>query len=580
MSENHKWILSLIREEMLSEAPLEEDVSTTVKPKSRIQEILKEFYEELSTAESADALDKFYEEKLKDYPQIHRFSLFIEELGKKLDLDIQYPYLEKDFQEAFFKIAEKRIEEPATLEVVREAINSKYPNLVSEINVDVSAEGLRKQYENYVEEELEKIRKKLEKGEPIEIEKYLKKIRKAKKTEIEEIAYTLNNIIILGKETWELILYSIMSPYAPTIKINNLPTRPNLHTLLIGDISTAKSKVNSIVEKIAPKAVRISKSTEASFEGVAKQETIEKGIIDYANNGVLVIPEFSTAFEQFQILREVMDCGTITIVKGGNIKRIPINISFLGGSNPKEDFFQNDMTLREQINFKDGLLSRFDILIPMLTTTEKNEMLLDQIDIFSTNHQKLSLDDIKERLETLSKGMMNIVTEVRLSSKQKQMIKSAFLRHNTNLQNRPLLILRDLETLCRIVNVVVAINFSNRTVKDGIVYAKDIDIEKAIELWEELITLRKLLYTSKRRLVFSIKEKILMEIARNGNRIKPTELKEILVREGYCSARTVERKINELIREGKIIKVGKRDGILSLTTIATAQKEAQRNIII
>ena len=564
MSEN-KWLLSLIEEDMLSKKPLEEDVATTVKPKSKIQTIIKEFYETLKTAESPDTFDKFYAEHLKDYPQIHRFGSFLLKLTEKLSLKIEYPYFEEGYQKALFKITERRLEEDDTLHVAHQTINEMYPNLVAEVNVDVSAEGVNSQYETYVAEEVDKIREQLKNGDRKKFEDKIQRIKQAEKTEIEQLASELDRIVILGRETWELILYAVMSPYAPPININNIMERPNLHFLFVGDVSTAKSKVDKIVERISPKALRISKSTEASFEGVAKQETIEKGIIDYANFGVLIIPEFSKVFERFEILREVMDCDRITIVKGGIHKELPVNITFFAGCNPTDDFFQDEINLRDQIAFKDGVLSRIDILIPLMATAERNELLLEEIDIFGTEQPKITLEDIQERLKTLSTGMIKLVTNVVLTEEQKQLIKQAFLSHNEKLKNRPLLVLRDLETLCRLVNVITATNFPRREKTDGgVIKAKGQDIQKAVELWEEIIAQRKILYTSKRRLIFSFKEKIMMEIARNGNEIRQSELKNRIVLEGLCSGRTIERKINELLSEGRIIKIGQRDGVLKV----------------
>ncbi len=570
MSSETNWLLSLIEEDIRSQKPLGADVVTTVKPKSKIQELLKDFYETLRTADSPDAFDQFYEENLKNYTQRSRFDTFLLKLGKKLSLDLEYPYSKEKVEKALFKITERRLEEEDTLHVAYELINDMYSNLVcppDQIDAEVSAEGLNNQYETHISEEIGKIREKLENGDRREFSDKIQKIRKAEKTEIEKLASELNRIVILGRETWELILYAIMSPYAPPININNMQERPNLHFLFVGDVSTAKSKVNKIVERISPKALRISKSTEASFEGVAKQETIEKGIIDYANFGVLIIPEFTRVFEQFKILREVMDCDRITIVKGGIRKELPVNITFFTGCNPTADFFQNEINLRDQIAFKDGVLSRIDILIPLMATKEKNEHLIDQIDIFGTKQPKLTLEDIHERLKTLSTGMIKLVTNVVLTTEQKQTLKQAFLSHNTKLKHRPLLVLRDLETLCRLTNVIAATNFPHREHSDGgVVKAKDDDIQKAIELWEEIIAQRRTLYTSKRRLIFSLKEKIMMEIARRGNDVRQVELKKDLVAEGLCSERTIERKINQLAREGRIIKRGQRNATLQLAT--------------
>lgn len=83
-------------------------------------------------------------------------------------------------------------------------------------------------------------------------------------------------------------------------------------------------------------------------------------------------------------------------------------------------------------------------------------------------------------------------------------------------------------------------------------------------LWEEIIAQRKTLYTSKHRLIYTIKDKILMEILRRGNNVRQTELKKDLVAEGLCSERTIETKINQLATEGKIVKVGERNAILKV----------------
>ncbi|MCK4320878.1 hypothetical protein KAW11_04600 [Candidatus Bathyarchaeota archaeon] len=121
-----------------------------------------------------------------------------------------------------------------------------------------------------------------------------------------------------------------------------------------------------------------------------------------------------------------------------------------------------------------------------------------------------------------------------------------------------------MDTLCRLVNVITATNFPKRQRSNGGIKADDKDVAKAVELWEEIIAHRKTLYTSKHRLIFSLKDKIMMEILRRGNDVRQAELKKDLVAEGLCSERTIETKINQLATEGKIIKIGKYNGILKV----------------
>jgi len=123
---SREWLLSLIKEDMRSKRPLHEDVATTVKPKSKIQELMKEFYQRLKVAESPDEFDKFYVERLENYPQMNRFSTFLVKLCDKISLKIEYPYWEKEFQKAIFLITERRLEEQDTINVVFQMINEKY----------------------------------------------------------------------------------------------------------------------------------------------------------------------------------------------------------------------------------------------------------------------------------------------------------------------------------------------------------------------------------------------------------------------------------------------------------------------
>jgi len=569
-----KWLLTLIKEEWLKDVVPERPKKNKVKvrtPKSKIENILYNFYEVIKNAHSPDALDTFWQDnKLGEYRKIGLFANFLVELGKKLNMKIEYPKEEKEFREIFFRICERVLEEPEpTKRIIRDMINEKYRDLVSD-EPEFDEEEYIAKYKEYVENELSKIEQTLDTNKEM-FKEQLEKIRRVKRTNIEEIARKLNEVIFIGTDIWEMILYSILSVYAPEIPINaprdedetfSLNTRNAIHLLLMGDISSAKSKILKLVSLISPKATKINKFTEATFEGVATKEEIEEGVIDIANNGDLIIPEFDKIAREFTILREVMDCDWIEIGKRGKFKKLKINISIKAGGNPKNDFFLNQINLREQIPFSEGLLSRFDILIPLINTKEKNEYLLSKINIFGYSPTKVNLKRINELLTTLSQGMKQIKRVV-LTEGQKQRLKEVWLRNNKELENRPLLLLRDLETLCRFVNVIAVSNFHKRKVKDGILYAKDEDIEKAISLWETLIDLRKHLYTSMSRMITTVKDKILiaiMELSKEKGYTTTEELLKYVVEEKkLCSRATLYRKIDDLLLERKIMRDGERN---------------------
>ena len=98
------------------------------------------------------------------------------------------------------------------------------------------------------------------------------------------------------------------------------------------------------------------------------------------------------------------------------------------------------------------------------------------------------------------------------------MIRDAFKDRNDYdhkarvLRNRPLVLLRDLETLARRVSVVEAVNFTNRTVEDGSLYVEDTDVEKSIMLWENLIQMRIALYAKQSRQILTVADEIVKVI--------------------------------------------------------------------
>ena len=204
-------------------------------------------------------------------------------------------------------------------------------------------------------------------------------------------------------------------------------------------------------------------------------------------------------------------------------------------------------------------MSRFDILIPLVTTCERNELLLDQINIFGLCDEDVNLMRIRGMLNILAEGMSK-VKEVTLSLEQKDMVKEVFLKHNRKVPNRPLLLMRDLEIICRLVNVIAASRFNEKDPYFSVVSATDEDLEKGIEFWEQLVDLRKTLFIGTEREILSVKEKILQEITELG-RVKTTELERVIVDvKNLCSRATFYRKVNDLKIEGKIKQNGLRNG--------------------
>ena len=596
-----KWLETLVKSEI--EAPKEwkgEDVKEMVaaKPSSKMQELIQGFFWRLKedTKKSAkfttsgeiteqpdeDMFADWYEEhRIADYTHSYKLFQFFNTLARALHTDeVTGTGTREEFQKLIGKITMKCIEEEEHIETIREVIDEKYPGLAGEFRSEPSIAELNEREAQRYSKEVSEISTNIE-SNVNKYEKYLAKIKTATKTDFEKTAQDLNRIVIFGEPRWELILYCLMSPHAPRVYINRpLTQRSNLHVLLAGDISTAKSKILKIAKTIAPKMVVVDESTKASFEGVAPTKNggeIEDGIIDDAQNGVIITEELTSDFIRTLggMFRRVMDCEPITIHKKGADKVMDVNTTMLAACNPVDDFFVEDDesgNFRKQIKFKEGILSRFDILIPMMATQISNEILLPKIHLMSSTEttNPIDLEAIHDALITISQGMGS-VTESRLSLEQEDRIKSAFSGRNQMdqdrhiLKNRPLVIFRDLETLTRLANTIGAVNFAKRRVENGILYVDDSDVDKAIQLWENLIQLRVQLYSQHDRNMRSVGDEILLYVhrAQGANGTESVEIDsvyhEIVENRRIVGKTTFYKEINTLEETGRLAVEGKRD---------------------
>ena len=562
------------------------------KAESRIQKILQQFYwdlvdklkeikftegGEIITQPSEDSFDKWYEDMgLADYTHKSKLMDIFNTIARACQISEVEGYSEEEFGTIMSKILLRCMEEESYLSIVTKVIDEKYPGLASPFRSTPTMDEMQEHEEFLYRHRIHKLQVNIDTN----IEEFaseLEQIDAASKTDFEELARRLNVLVIVGVDVWELTLYCLMSPNAPRFLMNALDYRANLHEKLAGDISTAKSKVLKIAKMIAPKMLVVDDTTKATFEGVAPTRSgddIAEGVIDWANDGVMIVEEFTNKFAKMPLFRRVMDGEYIQIFKKGSGKGLQANITMLTASNPDDDFFQEEMTFRSQIPFKEGVLSRFDILIPLTATQLKNEILVDKIDLFGTKVEGLiDFVEVKARLTTLAHGMKQIQF-VLLSEEQKTRLRDIFKDHNTAdikkriIKNRPLLILRDLETLARLVNVIATVNFSRRKIENGLLFASDEDIDKAIQLWENLLNYRVQLYARSSRNLTTISEELVAYLARAGgveSWIPQGDLyEEFVTVQRKIGRSTFYKELTGLLEEGRIVATGKRNRTLKL----------------
>lgn len=557
------------------------------RPGSRLQEILQGFYwdlvdklkevkftegGEVITAPAEDSFDKWYENmELATYAQKPKLMDIFNTIARMCHSPEAEGFEEEDFQSMLSHIMNRCMDEDEYLEVIARVINERYPGLASPFRSTPTVEEMQEYEDLLYRRRLDEVRFNIDTNIE-EFAEELQKIEAAAKTDFEILARQLNELVIFGTDAWELTLYCLMSPNAPRFIMNGLDYRSCIHEMLAGDISTAKSKVHKIAKMIAPKMLVVDDTTKPTFEGVAPTKSggeIEEGVVDWANDGVMIVEEFTRTFSKMPLFRRVMDGEPIEIYKKGSSKTIDSNMAMLTACNPNDDFFLEEMNFRKQLPFKEGVLSRFDILIPLTATQLKNELLVDRIDIFGMGPEiPIDFEEVKDRLVTLAKGMKQVKFVI-LTEEQKTTVRDAFKAHNTAdrnhryIKNRPLVILRDLESLARLVNTITTVNFSKRKVENGMLHADDDDIDKAIQLWENLLVFRIQLYARSSRNLMTVSDEILAYLARMGGTDSwiPVEeaLNEFVMVQHKVGRTTFYKEITGLIEEGRIIATNKRN---------------------
>lgn len=147
--------------------------------------------------------------------------------------------------------------------------------------------------------------------------------------------------------------------------------RSNIHILLVGDPSTAKSQIMKLVSTIMPRG-KYASGTGVTGAGltatVVKDEefmggwVLEAGALVMANRSVCAIDEFShVSPSDMSKLQEAMSLETISIAKASIVATLPAQTAILAGGNPKFGRFDPYIPIREQIDINEVLLSRFDL---------------------------------------------------------------------------------------------------------------------------------------------------------------------------------------------------------------------------
>ena len=161
------------------------------------------------------------------------------------------------------------------------------------------------------------------------------------------------------------------------------PIRDDIHILLIGDPGIAKSRFLQSVSEIAPKSIYVSgKSVSGAGLTVAAEKdelgeggwTLKAGALVLASGGTAQVDEFDKIEEEDRAaLHEAMETQTISVAKAGIVAKFRTKTSILAAANPKYGRFDQTKNLADQFDVPPTLLSRFDLIFPIVDILDEEK---------------------------------------------------------------------------------------------------------------------------------------------------------------------------------------------------------------
>ncbi len=161
------------------------------------------------------------------------------------------------------------------------------------------------------------------------------------------------------------------------------PIRDDIHVLLIGDPGIAKSRFLQSVSEIAPKSIYVSGKTVsgAGLTVAAEKDelgeggwTLKAGALVLASGGSAQVDEFDKIDEEDRAaMHEAMETQTISVAKAGIVAKFRTKTAILAAANPKYGRFDQTKNLADQFDVPPTLLSRFDLIFPIVDVLDEEK---------------------------------------------------------------------------------------------------------------------------------------------------------------------------------------------------------------
>lgn len=205
-----------------------------------------------------------------------------------------------------------------------------------------------------------------------EDEKRIREFRKLPRDERLEILVNSFAPHIFGHKLVKLgLLLAIVG--SGKLTVEGIIIRDRIHVLLCGDPSISKSQLMKFGERItlgsqyaSGRGTSATGITAAALKDKDGTFSLQPGVLVFANNSVFWFDETDKLDDQTKgHLHQSMEDGIVSLNKGGVIATLAANTTVVMAANPKHSRYSIDLSVAENINMPDSLISRFDFIFIM-----------------------------------------------------------------------------------------------------------------------------------------------------------------------------------------------------------------------
>lgn len=265
--------------------------------------------------------------------------------------------------------------------------------------------------------------------------------------------------------------------------------RGNIHILITGDPSTAKSVLISNVVKALPRGRYVSgKGVTGSglTTTVVKNEQIgswvlEAGALILSNKSILAIDEFDKMSKDDQVaMHEAMSLETVSVAKASILATLPAQTAVLAAANPKLGRFDPMVPIIDQVMISETLLSRFDLKFALrdVPDRKRDEEIADHV-LKSRMHPETTkpLLDTKLLRKYISYARKTC-TDIKLTEEAAGMMKTFYVdmrnKYTSEGAHTVAITLRQYEALIRLAEASAKVRLDK--------YIRKEDAERSIKL--------------------------------------------------------------------------------------------------